>query len=188
MLRSSTGRQPSACCATLKKGTKDLGIHYKRNGTNLLLGYADADYAGDKDTRRSTSGLLFKLNGGPVQWSSKKQGAVALSTSESEYVSASAAAQEAVHLRMLLKDLGYLQKSPTEVQEDNQAAINISRNQVYHGRLKHVDVRVHYIRELVSTGVIKLVYCNTQIMIADLLTKPLSRDRFDQLRELLGLK
>lgn len=169
------------------RGTANHGIYYDRNGGNVLHGFADADYAGDMDSRRSTSGIVFMLNGGPIQWMSKKQATVALSTTESEYVSASAAAQEAVHLRMLLKDLGYPQTSPTTICEDNQAVINVSRNQVYHGRLKHIDVRHHYIRDLVSAGEIQLEYCNSQDMVADILTKPLQRDQFLKLRDLLGL-
>lgn len=169
------------------QGTRNLGIQYKSDGDNILRGYADADFAGDKKDRKSTSGMIFILNGGTIQWKSNKQNGVSLSTTESEYISASEAAKEAVHLRILLKELGFQQDDPTEIQEDNQAAIQVSHNQVYHGRLKHVDVRYHHIRHLVRKKQIILVYCDTRHMLADLLTKPLQLDRFCQLRDSLSM-
>ena len=126
------------------------------------------------------------MAGGALSWLSKKQPIVALSTSEAEYVALSSATQEAVWLRKLLSDLGVAPDEPTVLMEDNQGAIAIARNPVAHARTKHFDIRHHYVREAVQ-GVIDLRYCPTSEMVADLLTKPLSRGQFEKLRLAMGM-
>lgn len=169
------------------RGTINLGIHFNYRGDNILHGYADADFAGDTDDRKSTSGIIFMLNGGPIHWKSKKQSSVSLSTTESEFISACDAAKDAVHLQMLLNELGFIQPHPIQIYEDNQATIKIAHNETYRGRLKHLDLRYHYIRELIEARKIDLIYCDTHNMIADILTKPLQPGPFLQLRNQLGL-
>ena len=170
------------------KGTTDLALKYQQSENCRLIGYSDADWAGDQDDRHSTTGNLFVMAGGPISWLSKKQAVVALSTSEAEYVALSAATQEAVWLRRLLTSLKAIPNGPTVLMEDNQGAIAIAKNPIAHARTKHIDIRYHYIRETVQEGFVELHYCPTEKMIADILTKPLPRGRFETLREDMGMK
>jgi hypothetical protein len=152
------------------KGTVERGLCF--GGRGGLKGYCDADWGGDVDSYRSTTGYVFLLNGAAVSWRSRLQRTVALSTAEAEYMALCEAAQEATFLTQLLTDLG--EKVPTvEILEDNQAAMVISKNEVFHPRTKHIGIKYHYTRECVSGGTIKLVYCATAEMVADALTKPL---------------
>ena len=133
-----------------------------------LFGFSDADWGGQLGTRRSTTGYVFFVHGGPVSWTSKTQPSVALSSAEAEYMAAAAAAQEAVWLRALLDQLGFPQKQPTVIFEDNQSCIAMSGNPVFHKRTKHIELRHHFIRERVLSGEIKLQYCHTSAQVADL--------------------
>lgn len=169
------------------KGTSDLGILYKNTDRSDCFGYSDADWAGDTDDRRSTSGYSFQIGTGAVSWRSKKQTCVALSTAESEYMALASATQEAVWLRQLLCEMGENIKDPTVLFEDNQSAIAMSHNPQYHGRCKHIDIKFHYVREEVTKGVVKLIYCSTGDMVADIFTKGLPFDKFEKFRRLLGL-
>eukprot|EP00731_Ephydatia_muelleri_P012155 Em0006g1049a len=170
------------------KGTINLGLNFEKTADSSIIGFSDADWAGDLDNRHSTSGNLFVMSGGTISWLSKKQPVVALSTTEAEYVALGAATQEVVWLRRLLSDIKASPKMPTIISEDNQGTIAIARNPVYHARTKHIDIKYHYVREALMDGVIDLVYCPTQQMTADILTKPLSRDQFETLRHEMGLK
>ena len=152
-----------------------------------LLGYTDANWAGDVDTRRSTSGYIFKIADGVVSWRSKKQSTVAKSTTEAEYVALSQATQEAIWLRRLLSDLGCKADGPTLIKEDNQGAIQIARNPKFHNRTKHIDMTFHFIREKMASKDIKVEYCSTHDMIADIMTKALPKGRFEKLRSLLNV-
>ena len=154
------------------KGSASLALKYQKVEGDKLIGYCDADWAGDRDDRHSTSGNRFLMVGGPISWLSKKQAIVALSTSEAEYVALCTATQEAAWLRRLLTDLKVTNSEPTVVMEDNQGAIAIAKNPTAHARTKHVDIRYHYVREAVQEGVVELRYCPTAQMIADLLTDP----------------
>ena len=170
------------------KGTTDLVLKYEKKEGAILTGYSDADWAGDVDDRHSTTGNLFMMSGGPVSWLSKKQPLVSLSTSEAEYVALSMATQEAVWLRRLFADLQASLTEPTLVMEDNQGTIAMAKNPVSHVRTKHIDIRYHYVREAVQDCLISLSYCPTAQMIADLLTKPIPRERFETLRRSMGLE
>ena len=171
------------------RGTSDLVLKFQQSEKGCcLVGYSDADWAGDHDDRHSTTGNLFQLAGGPISWLSKKQSVVALSTSEAEYVSLSTCAQEAIWLRRLLNSIKAIPPGPTVINEDNQGAIAIAKNPIAHGRTKHIDIRYHFIRETIQDRSIELCYCPSEEMIADLLTKPLSKGKFEKLRELMGIK
>ncbi len=130
-------------------GTRNHGLCFdgRHIDNNLLIGYSDADYAGDCDTRRSTSGFVFVLNGAAVTWASRRQPIVALSTMESEYIAASDPSREVIWLRRLLHELGIEQTNPTPLLCDNESAISLTRNPESHKRSKHIDVRYHFIRE-----------------------------------------
>jgi hypothetical protein len=167
------------------KGTKELGLKYGTSpgGEPIVVGYADADWASDKETRRSVTGYLFTLNGAAISWSSKLQPTVALSTSESEYMAACYAAQEAIYLRRLMGSLGFAQGEPTIIREDNMGCIGMSENPILHQRSKHIDIRYHFLREAVSNGQVLLTFIPTSEQIADLLTKALPKARTQMLRD-----
>jgi len=165
------------------QGTKHLGLRYgSLENETTVVGYADADWASDKDTRRSVTAYLFKLGGAAVSWASKLQPTVALSSTEAEYMSACAAVQEAIYLRLLLASLGYVQDGPTVIYEDNQGCIGMSQNPILHKRTKHIDIRFHFVRERVASEEVKLIYIKTQNQLADLLTKPLPKPQMIRIR------
>ena len=153
----------------------------------MCVMFSDADWAGDTNDRKSTSGYLFTLSGGAVTWKSKKQSCVALSTAEAEYVALSSAAQESVWLRQLTSDLGSPPKAQMTLFEDNQSAIAMSKNPQFHGRTKHVEIKHHFIREQVNEGNVKLEYCPSEEQTADMFTKGLSHEQFCRLRSKAGI-
>jgi hypothetical protein len=169
-------------------GTLDYGCHYKHGGQELkLLGYSDADMGGDVDTRKSTTGVLFFYGSCPVTWQSQKQKVVALSSCEAEYIAGTTAACQGVWLSQLLAELKSEERTAFILKMDSQSAIALSKNPVFHERSKHIDVRFHFIRECVGDGKLDIEHVRTEEQIADILTKPLARDRFCELREKLGV-
>ena len=169
------------------KGTTHFGLHYSDIAPPDCVGYSDADWAGDTGDRKSTSAYVFLLGGAAISWKSNKQSCVALSTAEAEYVALSAAAQEAIWLQQLLSDLLNKNIRETTILEDNQSAICLAKNQHVHGKTKHVDIKYHFVRELVEAGRINLSYCPSEDMIADMLTKGLPISQFEKLRQLAGV-
>ena len=170
------------------KGTVKLGLLYSKDGSRKCIGYSDADWAGDIDDRKSTSGYLFQVSGAAVSWRSKKQSCVALSTAEAKYMALSSAAQEAAWMRQLTTDLRSSANGTTTIFEHNQSAISMANNPQFHGRAKHIAIKHHFIREQVADGNIELKYCPTEDMIADMLTKGLQRERFVKLRQSAGVQ
>jgi hypothetical protein len=173
------------------QATPTHGIRFSGSDSNngKLLGYSDADWASDIETRRSTSGYVFMLNGGCISWRSKKQRTVALSSTEAEYMALSEAVQEAVWLKAFVYELGEdTGNSGITVYEDNQGAIALAKNPEFHKRTKHIDIRYHFVREKVESGQVLLEYCPTQEMLADIMTKPIAAPQFDALRTKLGIQ
>ena len=169
--------------------TKSLRLFFPSTSNSTLVGETDADWSGDVNDRRSTTGYYFKLgdSGGSVSWQVKKQPTVSLSSCEAEYKGLAAAVQEAIFLRGLLRELRYEQFEPTTIGEDNQSCIKLATNPVLHKRSKHIDTKYHFIRERVDDNSIKLIYTPTDEMAADLLTKALPQQKVEQHREqLLG--
>ena len=170
------------------KGTLNYGLKFSAHDEDPeLIGYSDADWAGDVDTRRSTSGYVFQIGRSTVSWSSRKQATVAKSSTEAEYVALSSATQEAVWLRRLMEDLGKHLNVPTTIYEDNQGAIELAKNAKYHNRTKHIDICHHFVRERVVSNEIRVIYCPTGDMVADIMTKGLAKLSFEKLRDLLGV-
>ena len=165
----------------------DYGIVYKSNTPIQLEGYTDADWAGYKADRRSTSGFVFSLGSGAISWSSKKQPTVALSSTEAEYRGAAVAACEAVWLKRILKDLGVPITAPIRIHCDNMSSIHLARNPVFHARTKHIEVHYHFIRERVQAGEIDLQHVSTNLQVADIFTKALGIDKLGQFTLGLGL-
>ena len=169
------------------KQTRDLNLTYVKDLPEAIIGYSDADWAGDVQDRRSTSGNVFLLGGDAIKWSSRKQSSVALSMVEAEYMALSVASQDAVWLRHLQEELGVTETGATLIYEDNQGAISMAKNPVFHKRTKHVQICYHFVREAVEQGTIILEYCRTDDMLADSFTKALAHDQFEKLRAGIGL-
>ena len=154
----------------------------QNNFGHKLHGFSDADYAGDSTDRKSVSGNIYLLNRGPVSWSSTKQRCVSTSTTEAEYIALSDASKQGQWLRTLLKELHQFElleeNQAIPMHSDNQACITLSQDPIGHRRTKHIDVRYHYIRELVTYKKASIEYLKTADMIADILTKPLSITSF----------
>lgn len=159
--------------------TKDYFIKYGES--NDLIGYSDSDFASDVDTRKSTTGYIFQMNGGPITWCSQKQKTIALSTTEAEFVAACESAKEILWLKQLLSELGENYNCIT-LCVDNQSAIKLINNPSYHKRTKHIDVKYNFIREKVELGLIKVEYVPSNEQLADILTKPLPAQVFAYLR------
>ena len=166
------------CCAAkgvvrYLAGTVTYGIMFGSNNTEVV-GYCDADYAGDVDTRRSTGGYVFIMNGAAITWQSKRQATVAALTTEAEYISAASAVKESLWLRQLLADLG-MGQGPISIMADNQSAIKLLKNPVSSMRSKHKDVAHHFARERVTRQEVAFVFVATDEQIADIMTKALPK-------------
>lgn len=147
-------------------------------GDMVLEAYSDSDYAGCPYTRRSVTGYVMLMGKGCVSWRARKQATVATSSTEAEYRAAYKATQEIVWIRLLLSDFGYPQQQPTSLKCDNQGALALSKNPLYHSRSKHFDIVFHWIRERVDDSTIAPSYVPTALMLADFLTKALHQPKF----------
>jgi hypothetical protein len=176
------------------KGTLDLGITYRgpgRLGTPIsqtLVCYTDADWAGDKDKMRSTSGTLVLLAGGAVSWISRLQSVTAQSTMEAEYIAGSHTGRDLMFIRNQLGELmGKPLDHPSPMHCDNQAAISVAENPAMHDKAKHIALKYHYLRDLIDNKDITIHYCQSGGNPADLLTKILPRDTTMRCRQMIGL-
>ena len=169
------------------KGTIDLRLTFLKNSNSDIIGDSDADWSGDLNDRKSTTGYYFKFegNGGAISWEVKKQATVALSSAEAEYQAMAAAVQEAIYLRALLEDFGLPMKKPIDIGEDNQSCIKMCHNPVMHKRSKHIDTKLHFIRERVENKEVKIHYVPTEEITADILTKSLPRVKVQKHRTVL---
>ena len=158
------------------RGTSTHGILYDGGIGATLVGYADSDFAGCTQSRKSTSGYVFLLAGGAISWKSKKQSIVATSSCEAEYISSCMASKEAIWLARLCASLnpGYTHE-PVNIKVDNNGAKDLARNATINERTKHIDVRFHFIRQCIQDGKVHLSRCDTSNQVADPLTKPLDR-------------
>nr|GEZ85848.1 retrovirus-related Pol polyprotein from transposon TNT 1-94 [Tanacetum cinerariifolium] len=152
-----------------------------RYGTN------DADHAGCQDTRRSTSGSAQFLGDKLVSGSSKKQKSTVISTTKAEYIAMFGCCAQILCMRSQLMDYGFA-FNIIPLYCDNKSAIALCCNNVQHSRLKHIDIRRHFIREQVKNGVVELYFVTTDYQLADIFTKALSRERFEFLLSHLGMK
>ena len=169
------------------RGTIDMKLCYRNEGDFIVKGYVDADYAGDMDKRRSTTGMVFTVGGNPVSWRSSLQDVVALSSTESEYIALSEASKEAVWLRGLMNELGFDQGA-VSVYCDSQSAIALAKNAVFHGRTKHMQVKYHFIRDLIAEGWVNVVKISTVYNPADIFTKVLPIGKFKEALNLLRVR
>jgi transposase InsO family protein len=166
-------------------GTVEHGIVY--GSSSSFEGYTDASFGNDPDTRRSTTATLFLLNGGALNWHSTLQRTVALSTTEAEYMAASAAVREALFLRNILRDLG-VQVSPIPIMADNQGCIALMSAEAIKQRSKHIDIQYHFAREHVRDGTVVFKYVSTHYMHADSLTKVVPVHKFLACKTNMGMR
>ena len=169
------------------KGTRELRLTYGPEGEFDLKGYGDADGNSQSD-RHAISGNVFILFGGAISWFSKRQEIIALSTTEGEYVAATHAAKEALWLRKLFAELFKPLEEPTTLYCDNQSAIALTKDDQFHARTKHIDIRFHFIRLVCQKGYVRLIYCPTAEMTADILTKALPSLKVKHFANALGLR
>eukprot|EP00253_Pinus_taeda_P022988 PITA_22988 len=151
-----------------------------------IRGFVDANWDGDLDQRRSTSGYVFNLFGGAVSWMSKKQSIVALSTTEAEYMVATHASKEAVWLQRLCSSMGLIQGA-IRIDCDSQSAIFLAKNPAYHSKTKHTNVQYHFVRDMIEDKKVFLVKVDTSKNTTDALTKSVSSEKFSWCRETMGV-
>ena len=161
------------------KGTVDYGVFYRKGGVSDLIGFTDSDYTGDMEGSKSTSSYVFIMSGGAIAWFSRTQPIVTLSTTEAEFVAASACACQAGWMRRILKEIGHFQIKGTKLMCDNTSTIKLLKNSVLHGCSKHI-------RDLTQEETVNLLFCGTRNQLADLLTKSLKLEAFQKLHEELG--
>jgi hypothetical protein len=167
-------------------GTIDQGITFNGNLGLKLECWSDANWGGEEG-RESVSGFVFTLAGGAVTYSSKKQGSVALSSTESEYMAILHALKEQIWLHRFLREIGYDINKQNVIYCDNQSAIALAHNPEHHARTKHIDIQYHFVRNCVEDGRTRLEYCPTEDMVADGLTKALGPERHKRLAKMMGM-
>lgn len=170
-------------------GTRNLCLQYQATPSlkKSFFGCCDSDWASDQDDRRSITGIVFMLANGAISWQSKKQSTVALSSVEAEYMASTVAAKEALWWDYILTGLNQKIPKPISIRSDSQGSIALSKNSIAHSRTKHIALRHHFVREQVENGTIIMDYVPTEDMPADILTKPMSKERHLHLIKLLGM-
>ncbi|WJX83571.1 hypothetical protein P8452_66227 [Trifolium repens] len=168
------------------KGTTNLGLLYKKSLDSKLVGFCDADYAGDKIERKSTSGNCQFIGENLISWASKRQTTIALSTAEAEYISAAKCCTQLLWMKYQLEDYN-IAESSIPLYCDNTAAIHLSKNPILHSRAKHIEIKHHFIRDHVQKGTIDIQFIDTEHQWADIFTKPLAIERFDFIKKNLNM-
>ncbi|PKU79857.1 Retrovirus-related Pol polyprotein from transposon TNT 1-94 [Dendrobium catenatum] len=169
------------------KGTISFGPPITA-GSLELRSYSDADWASDTTDRKSISGFCTFLGSNLISWTVRKQATIAKSSTEAEYRSLSAAASEVIWLRRLTAELDIPQPSLTTIHCDNTSAMAIAQNPVFHARTKHIEIDYHFIRQQISSGNLQLAHISSKNQVADILTKPFSIARFQELRNKLTIR
>lgn len=171
------------------RGTLDFGLEFRGNNeAPIMEAFCDADWANDPVDRRSLTGYVFRVHGCTVGWLTRKQPTVSLSSTEAELVALSVTICHGIWMKRLLQDLGRELKGPVTYYEDNQSTIRVTEDERYAGRMKHVDVKHRFVRELIQRGQVALRYKATEEQLADVLTKGLPAGVFQRHRASLGLK
>jgi hypothetical protein len=169
------------------RGTVGYGLRYVSGLDMRLQGYVDADWVGSAVEQKSTSGCCFTLGSAMVSWCSRKQTSMALSTVEAVYIALYVAVCEVVWLQKLLADLFGHEMDSTVIHCDNQSYMKLLENPVFHNKPKHIEIKYHYIRDIVHRKAVHVQYLSTCEQFADIFTKPLARMKLEYFRERLGL-
>lgn len=159
-----------------------MGIHIKKNTDSTLMCFNDSDWAGCKETRRSTSGFCTQVGSNLISLSSKRHETVSKSSTEAEYRTMSLAASEVVWLQNLLKVMGLQQRVTPLLLCDNLSAVCLSANPMFHKRTKHFDVDYHYARIRVALKALEVKHIPASLQLADVFTKSLAQEPFFKLR------
>jgi hypothetical protein len=157
------------------QGTRSAGIIYGNRDElyPIFKSFTDSDWA-QGEQRKSICGYIVEMGGGAIAWSSKQQGVIALSSCEAEYIASMHAAKEVLWIRSLAQELGFAQKDPTPVYCDNQGMIACTHDLQHHSRMKHIDIRYHFICDCVQKKLINVMHISGTDNVSDLLTKPLT--------------
>lgn len=151
-----------------------------------LIGYADANWAEDRETRKFNSGFVFLFNGA-VSWSCKRQDCVSLSFTEAEFIALSEACKESIWLQRLLNDFKWEGDKTTTIHEDNQSVLRMVADEKLSNRTKHLDTKIYFVKDYVNRGQVKIVYCPSESMLADLFTKGLPKAKLELFRDKCNL-
>lgn len=170
------------------RGTLDFGLHLYSSSTTSLVGYTDADWAGCPSTRRSTSGYCVFLGDNLLSWSSKRQQTLSRSSAEAEYRGVANVVAETAWLRNLLCELHSPLSTATLVYCDNVSAIYLSANPVQHQRTKHIEIDIHFVRDMVTTGQVRVLHVPSRYQYADIFTKGLPSALFEEFRSSLSVR
>jgi hypothetical protein len=173
------------------KGTFDLKLAYgvdpgSEIDQSMFITYSDADHGGNPDNGKSTSGYMVKMGLGAVDWSSKLQSIVTLSSTEAEYVAVNAG-KTIKWVQNLLTELGYVPELPSPLRCDNMSAITVAKNPEHHGRMKQLDLCFYWLRDEIAQKRIAIEHLSTCDMPSDLLTKALAKPQVEKLRSMMGL-
>eukprot|EP00253_Pinus_taeda_P019340 PITA_19340 len=168
------------------RGTSDYCITYNRS-SEFVCGYVDSNFAGDLDKKRSTSGYVFTLAGGAISWMSKLQNIVALSTTEAEYITSSHACKEAIWLKGLFGEFGRLQDN-IKLFCDSQSAIHLAKNPAYHSKSKHMPIKYHFVRQVITERGVSLEKVHKKENCADMFTKLVLLEKLRWCLASLGLQ
>lgn len=175
------------------KGTVNYELSFRKTDEVLsLIAFSDSDWASSVEDRRSTTGYCFGLTpqGPVISWESRKQPTVALSTCEAKYIGIANTTQESMYLTQLLNGMDNSAYTCSKIYGDNQGAIALSKNPVNRSRskhidIKHIDIKYHFICDVLSEGRIHVEYCPTDDMVADILTKPVSKVKIVKFKSFL---
>lgn len=169
------------------KGSPGQGIFLRADSPLQLYAFCDADWAACPTTRRSLTAYFVQLGTSPISWKTKKQPTVARSSAEAEYRAMAMTTCELTWLKSFLSSLGVFHTKPMRLYCDNQAALHIASNPVFHERTKHIEIDCHYVREQLLAGNIKTSYLPSSEQPADILTKALGHHQFHVLISKLGV-
>ena len=177
-------------CLRYLQGSTGYGLRFERslNRVPRLIGYSDSSYNVDPDDGRSTTGHIFYFGRSPITWCSTKQETVALSSCEAEFMAGTEAARQAIWLQDLLSEITGQVEQKVIIRIDNQSAIALTKNPVFHGRSKHILTRYHFIRECVENGQVEVEHVPGSEQKADILTKALGKVKFREMREFIGVQ
>ncbi|GKD45177.1 ribonuclease H-like domain-containing protein [Tanacetum coccineum] len=170
------------------RGTSDHGLQLYASTTSQLTAYSDADWVGCSSTRRSTSGYCVFLGDNLITWSSKRQHVISRSSAEAEYRGVANAVAETAWVRNLLRDLLVPLRSATLVYCDNASVVYLSSNPVQHQRTKHIEIDIHFVRDFVATGHVRVLHVPSRYQYADIFTKGLPSSLFEEFRFSLSVR
>ncbi|GJU70104.1 retrovirus-related pol polyprotein from transposon TNT 1-94 [Tanacetum coccineum] len=176
------------CILRYLKGTSNIGLSFEKSRASLngVVGYIDSDYAGDLDARKSLYSYIFSHCGSAISWYSSLQAITALSTTEAEYISSTEGVKEAIWLRGMVNEFG-LHQEVLVVYCDNQSVVHLTKNNKFHSKTKHIEVRHHFVRDIVEKGEVIVDKIHTNDNPADMLTKVLTPTKFKHCLDLVGV-